>query len=564
MPAHEAFDQGMTILDLPVTWLVDLIQHVAAGPGGLSSAASLSQSCKRFHTLSDSSAVTYCNLHVDQAISSPDHPVCEWLAKRQGRITGLHGLTVDFGDTFRDTSTIDHPGWEQPLGALTSVHDAHLTVRLRVHTPWPSEHPFVAQWLRQHGGDLVDHLVASVSNTDGAEVQEFCRAVAPCRSVDLDLSHRTESFDLGALAPIAGTLVQLSSFTPGRAVYGKLTGFSTFTSFSQLTSLFVCCNGFTEEDAWAHFAGLRSLQDLCLVVGASGDPSPLSALNSLSSLHLRSLKTAEGGEGFNPFTFSSLQPLSTLQHLEVLKLQGYSCSATSLQGLDGLGRLRELTLEHADQLVSLDGLSSSVTSLDVVGLLKLPNLAGMEGLQRLQRLSVGSCGITSFQALSGLSTLTRLRVYDCPLTSLEFLRGTLSTCLQSLHVWRCKHLQRMSGLEAVKALQELLIYSCGLTSLQPLAHVTTGLEKLHVTRCSQVQDEVLELPHMEPTSDVRISFSNVREVVLAGGIRRECRILLHLSPVKVFWILSCVTGLGLMKGYEGALIELPAGLCCLS
>ena len=519
MSAHEAVDQGMNILDLPAPCLVHLIQYVASGPGGLASAASLSQSCKRFHTLSDSSVVIYCNLHLDQAISSPDHPVWSWVTKRQGRISGV-SVTVDFGETRQGTCTIGHPEWKPPLGALTNIDNAHLTVRLGIDTFRQQDYHLVAQWLKQHGGNIVDCLDAAVWSTYGAEVQELCEAVAPCRYVGLYMSHRTVSFNLGALADLAGTPVQLTVTRDGFSANGRLTGFSAFTSLAQLTRLCIFDEHFVDEDAWVHLAGLSSLQDLSLQVDASGDPSPLSALTRLSSLHLCSRKsfTEEDEEDEDEddeydhhphlihhifFSFSSLQPLSTLQHLEVLRREGYSCSATSLQGLAGLSMLRKLTVMYADQLASVAGLSSSVTFLSLGGLPKLASLAGSEGC----------------------SSLNELRIYSCPLTSLESLRGSLSTCLQSLQIWVCRELQLMSGVEGLQALQELKIESCGVTSLRALANVTTGLKKLVIDCCRHVQDEVLELPHMQPTSDVKIDeCGNVREVVLAGGIRRECRV----------------------------------------
>jgi hypothetical protein len=46
------------------------------------------------------------------------------------------------------------------------------------------------------------------------------------------------------------------------------------------------------------------------------------------------------------------------------------------------------------------------------------------------------------------------------------------------------------------------------------------LQKLVVKQCSAVQEEVLELPNIQPTADVVVEYSNVREVVLAGGLRR--------------------------------------------
>jgi hypothetical protein len=91
------------------------------------------------------------------------------------------------------------------------------------------------------------------------------------------------------------------------------------------------------EQPWGLLAELTNVQQLTLIVSASGDPSPLSALTRLSSLSLRSCEFE--GEEQTPFGFSSLQPLSTLQHLEVLYLGIHACTATSLQGLAGLGNL---------------------------------------------------------------------------------------------------------------------------------------------------------------------------------------------------------------------------------
>jgi hypothetical protein len=64
--------------------------------------------------------------------------------------------------------------------------------------------------------------------------------------------------------------------------------------------------------------------------------------------------------------------------------------------------------------------------------------------------------------------------------------------------------------------------SCGVTSLQPLSQLGEGLQELVVYGCGEVQDEVLELPHVQPTSVVIVNGSNMREMVLAGGIRPPC------------------------------------------
>ena len=82
-------------------------------------------------------------------------------------------------------------------------------------------------------------------------------------------------------------------------------------------------------------------------------------------------------------------------------------------------------------------------------------------------------------------------------------------------------MQCLAGVESFGALKELQLWDCGVTSLQPLSHrLGPGLQKLYVSYCRQVEEEVLELPHVQLTAEVKFVRSNVREVVLAGGIRR--------------------------------------------
>ena len=107
------------LLELPGTWLVHLVQHVASGPGGLASAAALSQACKSFYALSESSAVTYRNLQLEKPVSSLDHPFFRWLTKRRNRVDGL---TAEL--------TVGNPAHEpeQPQ-VVFGIPGLHLTLR---------------------------------------------------------------------------------------------------------------------------------------------------------------------------------------------------------------------------------------------------------------------------------------------------------------------------------------------------------------------------------------------------------------------------------------------------
>ena len=321
---------------------------------------------------------------------------------------------------------------------------------------------------------------------------------------------------MGALGPVTGSLARLNLISAPGFVHRALQGVSSLSSLSQLTSLSVGNYEFGAEEPWTHLAGLTNLKQLSLEVAASGDPSPLSALTKLTSLWVRS--HVLHGSLIIPCTFSSLQPLSTLQQLKELVLYGESCSEiSSLHGLAGLSKLETLRLQ-APMLTSLKGLSTGLTSL-VTYAPGLDSLAGIEQLQGLEELTVHDSGVTSLQPLAALGSLASLCISGT-FTSLAGLEGNLCRCLHRLRLESCGQLRQLSGIEGLTALQRLQIDACGVTSLQPVGQLVGGLTHLNVDDCIMVQEEVLELPHVQPRAQVCIEGSNVKVVVLAGGVRK--------------------------------------------
>ena len=272
---------------------------------------------------------------------------------------------------------------------------------------------------------------------------------------------------------------------------------------------------FGAEEPWSHLVGLTNLKQLTLRVAASGDPSPMSALTGLSSLELCSRNRAVLDGWFNPCTFSSLQALSTLQQLKELVLEDKACSATSLHGLAELSRLAKLTLA-APMLKSLEGVSTGLTYLVIRDASELDSLAGIEQLQGLQDLCLTRPGVSSLHGLAALGNLRELCIGGT-FASLAGLEGSLCTSLRTLTLESCWQLRHLSGLEGLNALEGLMMIGCGVTSLQ----LAGGLKALLVMECRVVQEEVLELLHIQPTADVSIESSNVKEVMLAGGVRRR-------------------------------------------
>jgi Leucine-rich repeat (LRR) protein len=266
---------------------------------------------------------------------------------------------------------------------------------------------------------------------------------------------------------------------------------------SQLITLHLGPDDLMSQEPWDFLAMLTNLQVLILRVRASGDPSPLSALTELTALYLESF--GEAADHPAPFSFSSLQPLSTLRQLEELRLDSHACAAaTSLQGLAGLSKLNLLILDfgaYDGKLRSLEGISPGVVELLLTSAPEVVSLAGIEGCTSLEKLTLGRCGISSLQPLSGLNNMEEMEVSDCCLTSLE---GLNSMAMQSLSLTTCPSLTQLSGVGHLSNLKRLILVKCGVTSLQPLSRLNEGLQRLFVFRCDEVQEEVLELPHILP------------------------------------------------------------------
>jgi hypothetical protein len=218
--------------------------------------------------------------------------------------------------------------------------------------------------------------------------------------------------------------------------------------------------------------------------------------------------------------------------LEVLYLEGPACTATSLQGLAGLNSLIRVIIAPYDdgdgcELRSLEGISSGVKELCISNAPGLVSLVGIESCTSMQTLSLKDCGIHSFQPLRGLSSLKYVAVSHAG--NLSCLEGLNSMALHSLRLQDCSSLVQLSGIEHLSALKSLEVLDCGVTSLQPLSQLGKGLQRLTVLSCPRVQEEVIELPHVQPTAEISLEYAGavVKEVVLAGGVRRCVRPAYH-------------------------------------
>jgi hypothetical protein len=512
MPGHHT----LHFLDLPSASLALVIQKTASGPGGLASAAALCQTCKSLHSQCEGPAVTYCNLNVPGTISSPAHQVWQWLAKRSGRVAGLIlNLKLEGEYAEHEESLLQ---WTQQLKTLSGIPGVQMTVEWE-HGYYDQDYSKAHQWLRANG-QSIKHLTVDVYvNEDKLKLRRFVEAAAHCRSIGLSIESHHLEVNLADLAPLAGSLDYVICDCGFDMDPGRLSSLSVLT-IHQLTSLCLECVDFTNEQPWSQLAKLTTLNQLSLQVCASGDPSPLSALTRLSSLRIYS----PVGILADPFSFSSLQPLSTLQHLETLELHWDTCTATSLHGLAGLCKLTELKISGG--LRSLEGIGSGVIDLKVACASDFVSLGGLESCSSMKRLALAFCKVSSWQPLKGLSSIEHLHLQFCGLTSLEALCGLPSTSLQSLTLYSCKAFLSLSGIEQLTALTTLSISKCqSVTSLSPLSQLGEGLQSLTVKNCSLVQEVVLQLPRVQITADVSMVCSNVREVVLAGGVRRAMQSL---------------------------------------
>jgi Leucine-rich repeat (LRR) protein len=408
------------------------------------------------------------------------------------------------------------PEWVQPLQTLSGIPGVQLRVEW-VGSIERADHPFIAQWLKQHGKRISNLAVEINVSNDRLKLREFAEAAEPCRSIDLSINHPANHLvDLHDLDPVALSLQVITcacAWGHGVLGLGVLRNASALTRMSQLTALHLAYEELELEGPWGLLAKLTQLQRLTLSTCAAGDPSTLSALTGLASLHLESVR-----RGPAPFSFSSLQPLRTLEQLEELHIMGHACSATSLQGLAGLSNLNTLAVE-ADfaGLMSLEGISPTVRHCSLWDAPDLVSLAGIEDCTSMVSLALTHCGVSSLQPLRGLSSMKQLTVENSCISSLE---GLDSMSLLHLTLIDCSFLTQLSGVEHLSALMSLEVSRCGgVTSLQPLSQLGEGLRSLRLCGCERVEEEVLKLPHVEPTAIVVVDRCSVREVVLAGGVR---------------------------------------------
>jgi hypothetical protein len=168
----------------------------------------------------------------------------------------------------------------------------------------------------------------------------------------------------------------------------------------------------------------------------------------------------------------------------------------------------------------MEGITPGVTDLSVWHAHDLLSLAGIEACTSMEKLSLDYCGVSSLQALRALSNMKELRVHECSLTSLV---GINCISMHSLRVHNCSSLIQLSGVEHLASLKSFAMRKClSVTSLQPLSWLGQGLQLLTVYGCKGVQDEVLELPHVQARGSViAVWESNVKEVVLADGVKRS-------------------------------------------
>jgi hypothetical protein len=145
----------------------------------------------------------------------------------------------------------------------------------------------LTQWLRQHGQNI-SHLTVKIDiREDRLQLKEFAEAAAPCRDIDLNISHDpNEMIDMAELAALAGSLSGLTCWCNSDDDDGIVRGLDALSSLQQLTSLSLLDENITTEQPWDYLAKLTNLRQLCLHGHASGDPSPLSALTRLSALVL--------------------------------------------------------------------------------------------------------------------------------------------------------------------------------------------------------------------------------------------------------------------------------------
>jgi Leucine-rich repeat (LRR) protein len=333
--------------------------------------------------------VTYKNLFVAVAISNPDHPFWLWLAKRSGRIAGLHLTIRQFPNQVVDLSDLEPVAGS--LHSLTCEPDKDWEYGcLKGTNTLNSMSQLTALNLRSAdlGSEEPWGLVATLTNL---------------QQLSLEVSASGDPSPLSALTRLSFLSVESLVLEVVRPVPFSFSSLKPLSTLQQLEELHLGAHGW-DATSLQGLAGLNNLKELGLVFTPSGG----------------SLRSLEGiTPGLVQLIIEDAPDLVSLAGIEgctsMEKLTLSHCGVSSFQPLRGLSSLQHLDVYDCGHLASLEGLDiMSLQSLTLRYCNSLTQLRGLEHLSALVSLVVTKCGVTSLQPLSQLREgLQRLWVLEC-------------------------------------------------------------------------------------------------------------------------------------------------------
>lgn len=328
-----------------------------------------------------------------------------------------------------------------------------------------------ANWLGARDMAALGHLPLLESLTVNAFEAEDISALGQLANLTSLKFYAPKAKDVSALG-------QLSNLTDLAITANGVTDVSALGQLSNLTSLHLQGHNVRDISALAQLSGLTQL---LIDVPGVADISALGQLGQLTSFKMQSSATSDVsalGQLSKLTTLSlhapKVQDISALGQLALLtSLTVYVPRVRDVSALGQLAKLTTLAVQSSEVTdVSALGQLSNLTNLGVFAT-KVSDVSALGQLSGLTSLSLQTPAVRNISALGQLSKLEKLSLLAGRLSNLSVLgqlQSLTSLTMQANDV-------DLSGLRAIKGLEELKLSGSHHVDLAPLASMTS-LKKL--------------------------------------------------------------------------------------
>lgn len=209
------------------------------------------------------------------------------------------------------------------------------------------------------------------------------------------------------------------------------------------------------------------------------------------------LETLDFLKGVNIYAFD-IKDVSVLRYLPTLEHIGLGCELSVELDISQFKHLKNFFSRHSKKLKNW----WEVSTLERLNLTSYPfeNLIPLQQLASLKSLQLTSTKLQTLNGINHLKNLQLLDLYSCPkLISLESLNALKS--LEEIEIESCKRIEKLDEIEGLENLRKFLLTNCGdIQSITPLKNCL-HLKKIFIGANTKITDgdfsPLLELPNLK-------------------------------------------------------------------